>query len=121
MADFDITLAVDSRYHKTSLLTTTVGTKNVAIWGVWDPIVFEDEDDDRIHMVRAVDLGRLDLLANQFYGNPNLWWVIATKNLIKNQLTDMTVGQRLRIPQRSSVLSQLLSADTLGVTSNEAF
>jgi hypothetical protein len=121
MADFEITLSVDSRYHKTSLLTTTVEGRNVAIWGVWDPIVFDDEEDDQIHMVRSVDLGRLDTLANRFYGNPNMWWVIATKNLIKNQLTDMRVGQRLRIPQRSSVLSKLLAADNLGVTSNEEF
>ena len=40
---------------------------------------------------------RFDLLANQFYGNPNLWWYIAKAN----NLTFMTIpiGTSLRIPQ----------------------
>ena len=40
---------------------------------------------------------RLDLLANQFYGDVNLWWYIAKAN----GLTFMTIptGTKLRIPQ----------------------
>ena len=39
---------------------------------------------------------RLDLLANQFYNNVNLWWYIAKAN----NLTSMTIppGTSLRIP-----------------------
>lgn len=42
---------------------------------------------------------RLDLLANQFYGNPNLWWVISSANseLPQNSL-HLSVGTQLRIP-----------------------
>lgn len=42
---------------------------------------------------------RLDLLANQFYGNPNLWWVISSANndLPQNSL-NLTPGTQLRIP-----------------------
>ena len=39
---------------------------------------------------------RLDLLANEYYGDPHLWWYIAKAN----NLTFMTlpVGTKLRIP-----------------------
>jgi len=41
---------------------------------------------------------RLDLLADQFYGDPRLWWVISTanKNLPQNSI-HLPVGTQLRI------------------------
>lgn len=42
---------------------------------------------------------RLDILADQFYGDPNLWWVISVANgeLPQNSL-NIPVGSQLRIP-----------------------
>lgn len=42
---------------------------------------------------------RLDLLAQQFYGDPNLWWIISAANgeLSQNSL-HLPVGTQLRIP-----------------------
>ena len=42
---------------------------------------------------------RLDLLADQFYGDPNLWWVISSANgeLAQNSL-NIPLGSQLRIP-----------------------
>ena len=42
---------------------------------------------------------RLDLLADQFYGDPRLWWVISTANkkLPQNSI-HLPVGTQLRIP-----------------------
>ena len=42
---------------------------------------------------------RLDLLAQQFYGDPNLWWIIASANgeLNKNSF-HLPIGTQLRIP-----------------------
>lgn len=57
---------------------------------------------------------RLDLLANQFYGNPNLWWVISSANgeIPKNSL-NIPLGTQLRIPstpgQAINLLNQLNS------------
>ena len=39
---------------------------------------------------------RLDLLANQFYGNPTLWWYIAQANNISTM--HLEPGTSLRIP-----------------------
>ena len=44
---------------------------------------------------------RLDLLANQFYNNPELWWVIATANynVIRRDSYVLKEGLKIRIPQ----------------------
>jgi hypothetical protein len=50
---------------------------------------------------------RLDLLANQFYGDPNLWWVIAVYNNLTDIDLKLEAGLQLRMPNRSSVVTQL--------------
>jgi len=42
---------------------------------------------------------RLDTLANQFYGDPRLWWFIAQSNNIKTM--NLEAGVQLRIPGSS--------------------
>ena len=51
---------------------------------------------------------RLDLLANQFYGDPSLWWVIisANDNLSRNSIT-LEAGLQLRIPSNPSLVLDL--------------
>jgi len=44
----------------------------------------------------AVEGDRCDNLAQQFYGNPNLWWFIARVNNLKTM--NIPVGTSLRIP-----------------------
>lgn len=49
--------------------------------------------------VLTEETDRLDLLANQFYGDPSLWWIISISNrsLPQNSLT-LEAGTQLRIP-----------------------
>lgn len=42
---------------------------------------------------------RLDTLANQFYGDSSLWWIIASANNIHNAPFGLKDGTILRIPQ----------------------
>jgi hypothetical protein len=51
---------------------------------------------------------RFDLLANQFYNDPTLWWVISIANSTLNQGSMyMPVGTQLRIPQNiTSIISE---------------
>ena len=42
---------------------------------------------------------RMDALANQFYGDVSLWWIIATANNIHDALFAVPDGTTLRIPQ----------------------
>lgn len=111
-----LSLALDSRYLDTDLLQVVDVEKKVVynsfVWGVWEPIVFDDDPEDRLHIVAEYELGRIDLLADRFYRNVNLWWVIAYKNNLVDPLYDMYVGQVLRVTNPTVVFSRLLNADT---------
>ena len=41
---------------------------------------------------------RLDVLANKYYADPSLWWVIAMANNIMDGLETVKLGTVLRIP-----------------------
>lgn len=62
----------------------------------------EPTDSDIVVMTKQGD--RLDLLANEYYNDSTMWWVIA----IKNNLTDVDLtlneGIILRIPTRNEAL-----------------
>ena len=108
-----VVLPFDSPYGKTDLYQvadiSTGAPTNTFVWGIWNPIDFPPSDIDATYRVRITDLGRLDLLAYQYYENVNLWWVIAYVNDIVDPLTDMSIGQLLRIPSREVVFSTLLN------------
>lgn len=53
---------------------------------------------DRIHRVEAHEQCRFDILANKYYRNPLLWWVIAEANEVTNPLEDIPAGSLVRIP-----------------------
>jgi len=50
---------------------------------------------------------RLDLLANDFYGDFTLWWIIASANALPGDSLYPPVGMQLRIPNDvQSVINQ---------------
>lgn len=54
--------------------------------------------DDDIYV--ATETGdRLDTLANQFYGDSSLWWIIASANNLHGAIFAVADGTVLRIPQ----------------------
>ena len=53
------------------------------------------ESNDDIYVITQYG-DRLDLLANQFYNDPTLWWYIAKANDLKTMV--VPVGTSLRIP-----------------------
>jgi len=59
---------------------------------IYEPVDARDSD---IYII-AQDGDRLDLLANQFYGNHNLWWFIGRVNNITTM--NIPAGTSLRIP-----------------------
>jgi hypothetical protein len=65
----------------------------------------EPTDSDILIVTEEED--RLDLLAYQFYGDSQLWWVIATYNNLTDIDTKLEPGLQLRIPVRASVVTQL--------------
>ncbi len=50
----------------------------------------------------------LDELANTYYKDPSLWWIIAQSNSIGKGRLSVPIGIQLRIPQNpSAILNQL--------------
>lgn len=75
------------------------------------PDVAPTEEDDYVITVLG---DRLDLLANDFYGDPTLWWVIASANALSGDSLYPEPGTQLRIPSNVlTVLNQYNSFNSL--------
>ena len=61
------------------------------------PATIEKRDDD-IYIITQ-DSDRLDLLANQFYNDSRLWWIIAQANNLNGANIGVEPGIQLRIPK----------------------
>lgn len=67
---------------------------------VFRPVIFPNiplRDDDVYVATETGD--RLDTLAQQFYNDSTLWWIIASANNIHNSPIGFEDGTILRIPQ----------------------
>jgi len=81
----------------------------------WDTLVLPDtttRPDDTIHVVSQFD--RIDLLADRYYQDAGLWWVIAWANGLDILPTDMKENMQLRIPSRVYVTTILKKAKLRG-------
>ena len=69
---------------------------------------------DDIYAV-TVEGDRLDLIANQFYNNVDLWWVIVTANpdIIRRDSFNLKSGLEIRIPDPKRINSILRSFEQL--------
>lgn len=110
-----IRLPQTSRMQSTRLfqLSTDSGApSNVYAWGSWIRPPLLPLSSDAVYVVKDTDVGRLDNISQQFYGTPDLFWVILEVNDIRDQFTDdpadgMPVGTVLRIPRKERVFSIL--------------
>ena len=55
--------------------------------------------------IETITPERLDILANQFYNDASLWWVIAAANGIGKGTIRVPIGMILRIPNVTDVMS----------------
>lgn len=53
---------------------------------------------------------RLDILANELYGDSSLWWVICQVNNIRNPF-DIPVGTELKLPSPAAVSAALTATE----------
>lgn len=64
-------------------------------------------DDDIYIAVQTGD--RLDTIANQYYGDASLWWVIATANQIHDAPFSLEDGTVLRVPSDVNLVLNLVN------------
>lgn len=53
--------------------------------------------------IKITSVDRLDKLANKFYGNSTLWWIIASANALGKGTIVIPTNTVLRIPDPASV------------------
>jgi hypothetical protein len=60
---------------------------------------------DVVYVIDAVYERRPDLLANDLYGDPNLWWVFAARNpnMIEDPIFDFVAGRAIYIPKQETI------------------
>lgn len=64
---------------------------------------------DTVFRINAIYQYRPDLLANDLYGKPQLWWVFAARNpnLIQDPVFDFYAGQVIYVPNGDNLMAAL--------------
>lgn len=67
---------------------------------IWVPRNVPSSDFDNIYIIQPAYNQRPDLLSQQLYGTPRLWWVFAVRNpdLIIDPINDFISGLQIFIP-----------------------
>ena len=93
-----------NRYTYSKVLKTNETKKNYLESTIYPKIKATDSD---LYII-STQGDRLDLLANQYYGDKNLWWVIAVANNLNDASLSIEIGKQLRIPGNiNTVLNDL--------------
>ena len=86
---------------------------NVETLGVWNPPDFIKVRplDDKIGIFRVSNAleGRPDLISDQLYGTPRLFWVLIAFNKIRDPLNWPKAGDNIEYPLDTVVFPQLRS------------
>lgn len=79
--------------------------QKVIVFGLLaDPVVADPTD--ILYTVPQAGESRLDLISQQFYGTPELWWVLALVNNLIDPLVGFTVGTVIRVPKKERLASE---------------
>jgi hypothetical protein len=78
----------------------------VTFWDLDNLPDYQIIGDEFYHFVQSGD--RIDLLANRYYGNSALWWVIGWANNLELFPSQLNEGLILTIPSSSFVNRQLI-------------
>jgi hypothetical protein len=63
-------------------------------------------DSDGWWQVTSVNANRLDIIANMFYGTPQLWWILAAVNDLVDPMIGFVPGQFIRIPTKDRLAAE---------------
>ncbi len=102
MAGQRIELPQFSMFAKTPVYD--LGSDTV-VFGLLQPAVVADNTDE-LWVVPSAGVPRLDLLANDFYGTPALWWVLASVNNILDPIVCVPMGTAIRVPTKDRLAAE---------------
>lgn len=75
------------------------------VFGQMVPAVVPN-DSDIIYVVPPAGEYRLDLISTQFYGVPDLWWILAIVNNVIDPVVAVPAGTSIRVPARDRLASE---------------
>lgn len=70
----------------------------------------------RVITVDATTEANLPYLAEKYLGSSRLWWTILMYNGLLDPIEDITVGTKLAIPSRSSIINILESGNRSNIS-----
>jgi len=79
--------------------------QNVIVFGLMVPAVVPDAS-DILYTVPQAGEGRMDLISQQFYGTPELWWAIAQVNNLNDPLVGFVANQTVRVPTKERLAAE---------------
>jgi|TARA_B100001971_G_C17660189_1_gene272376 hypothetical protein len=82
-----------NRYQDTKIKKNSTGTR------VYKPTIYPKipiENSDII--IKSIEGDRLEILAEKYYGDTSLWWIIAAANNLGKGVMALTPGEEIRIP-----------------------
>lgn len=79
--------------------------QKVIVFGLLVDAVVPDAT-DVLYTVPQAGEGRLDLISQQHYGTPELWWVVALVNNLLDPLVGFTAGTTIRIPRKERLATE---------------
>jgi nucleoid-associated protein YgaU len=85
---------MNNRYQNISITKYNQISSQYYVNNLYPDVVLSESD----NYVITTSGDRLDNLAFDFYGDPNLWWVIASANSLPGDSLVPTPGTQLRIP-----------------------
>lgn len=93
----------ESRYKFTSIIQDDrLQTASGQTLGIFHP-PFPSNPDTTYRSIKSGEARRLYILAQEYYNDVDLWWVIAWQNHIRNPLREVIAGMKLNIPNSDQV------------------
>lgn len=81
--------------------------KGIAVPGPYiDPSFITLRDNESIFKVFTGYVGRPDLIANEVYGDPGLYWVIIAYNNVSNTMNWPPIGEIVRCPPYGRIMRE---------------
>lgn len=93
-----------SRYTYSRKLTTKETKKQYLETTIYPKIKATDND---VYIITTIN-DRLDILADKYYGDKNLWWIISVANNLNDASLHIEEGKQLRIPSNISAINSEL-------------
>jgi len=105
MLDKRVQLPPFSMFPLTPIYESQADGEDVIVFGLLQDVIVPDPT-DIVFTMPVAGAVRLDLISQNFYGVPDLWWVIARVNDLLDPLVGIATGTRIRVPTKARLAQE---------------